>query len=234
MISGTITDASGRTLSGQTVAAFWNSVRHARPFSIGLNCALGATELRPWLLELSKVAECPVSVHPNAGLPNELGEYDDTPENMAKVLSGFARDGLINLAGGCCGTRPEHISAIADALGREAPRIPPQAIPYCRLAGLEPFTITPELNFVNVGERTMGCTVDMVSHVIRIPDESIQPAPETVTADGANYISGFAKLDDRLVIVLDIDELLGPGRLEGKRKAALPVTTSSSQTLHDH
>ena len=154
MISGTITDASGRTLSGQTVAAFWHSVRHAKPACIGLNCALGATELRPWLLELSRVAECPVSVHPNAGLPNELGGYDDTPENMAAVLAEFASEGLINMAGGCCGTRPEHIKAIGDALKNKEPRTPPEAVSYCRLSGLEPLTITPELNFINVGERT--------------------------------------------------------------------------------
>jgi len=154
MISGTITDASGRTLSGQTVAAFWNSVRHAKPMCIGLNCALGATELRPWLQELSRVAECPVSVHPNAGLPNELGEYDDTPEHMAAVLAEFASNGLINVAGGCCGTRPEHIKAISNVLRSQKPRIPPEAVAYCRLAGLEPLTLTPELNFVNVGERT--------------------------------------------------------------------------------
>ncbi|MDX2429131.1 MAG: methionine synthase, partial [Xanthomonadales bacterium] len=154
MISGTITDASGRTLSGQTVAAFWNSVRHAKPACIGLNCALGATELRPWLQELSRVAECPVSVHPNAGLPNELGGYDDTPEQMAAVIAEFASDGLINIAGGCCGTRPEHIKAIGAALSNQATRIPPKPIPYCRLSGLEPLTLTPELNFVNVGERT--------------------------------------------------------------------------------
>ena len=152
--AGTITDASGRTLSGQTVAAFWNSVRHAKPACIGLNCALGATELRPWLQELSKVAECPVSVHPNAGLPNELGEYDDTPEQMSAVLAEFAADGLINLAGGCCGTRPEHIKAIADALSEQQTRTPPKAVPYCRLSGLEPLTLSPDLNFVNVGERT--------------------------------------------------------------------------------
>jgi 5-methyltetrahydrofolate--homocysteine methyltransferase len=151
MISGTITDASGRTLSGQTVAAFWNSVRHAKPISIGLNCALGATELRPWLQELSRVAECPVSVHPNAGLPNELGEYDDTPEDMAAVLAEFATDGLINIAGGCCGTRPEHIKVINETLSDQKPRIPPEAIAYCRLAGLEPLTLSPDLNFVNVG-----------------------------------------------------------------------------------
>ena len=129
MISGTITDASGRTLSGQTVAAFWNSVRHAKPICIGLNCALGATELRPWLQELSRVAECPVSVHPNAGLPNELGGYDDTPEHMAAVLAEFASAGLINMAGGCCGTRPEHIKAIGDALRNQKPRTPPSPSP---------------------------------------------------------------------------------------------------------
>jgi len=154
MISGTITDASGRTLSGQTVAAFWNSVRHAKPICIGLNCALGATELRPWLQELSGVAECPVSVHPNAGLPNELGGYDDTPANMAGVITEFASAGLINIAGGCCGTRPEHIRAISDALKSQKTRIPPEPVSYCRLSGLEPLTLTPELNFVNVGERT--------------------------------------------------------------------------------
>jgi len=154
MISGTITDASGRTLSGQTVAAFWNSVRHAKPMCIGLNCALGAIELRPWLQELSRVADCPVSVHPNAGLPNELGEYDDTPEHMASVLAEFADDGLINMAGGCCGTRPEHIRAIGKTLKNRKPRVAPEAIPYCRLAGLEPLTLSPELNFINVGERT--------------------------------------------------------------------------------
>ncbi|MDH3903174.1 MAG: methionine synthase, partial [Xanthomonadales bacterium] len=154
MISGTITDASGRTLSGQTVAAFWNSVRHAKPACIGLNCALGATGLRPWLQELSRVAECPVSVHPNAGLPNELGGYDDTPEQMSAVIAEFASEGLINVAGGCCGTRPEHIKAISEALKSHATRIPPKPIPYCRLSGLEPLTLTPELNFVNVGERT--------------------------------------------------------------------------------
>jgi len=154
MISGTITDASGRTLSGQTVEAFWNSVRHAKPIAIGLNCALGAPELRPWLLELAKVADCPVSVHPNAGLPNELGEYDDTPEHMSAVIADFADENLLNIAGGCCGTRPEHISAIAKALKGKPPRSLPTPKRYCRLAGLEPFTFTPELNFVNVGERT--------------------------------------------------------------------------------
>ncbi|MEJ2400693.1 MAG: methionine synthase [Xanthomonadales bacterium] len=154
LVSGTIVDASGRTLSGQTVEAFWHSIRHARPFAVGLNCALGAAEIRPWIRQLARVAECPVSLYPNAGLPNELGEYDDTPESMAKVLRGFARDGLLNLVGGCCGTRPEHIAAIAEAVSDCAPRQAPELERHCRLSGLEPLTITPELNFVNIGERT--------------------------------------------------------------------------------
>ncbi len=154
IVSGTIVDASGRTLSGQTVEAFWNSIRHAQPFAVGLNCALGATELRPWIHELARVADCPVSLYPNAGLPNELGEYDDTPEHMAQVLGEFARDGLLNIVGGCCGTTPQHIAAIAGAVRNEAPRALPRREAWCRLSGLEPFTITPELNFVNIGERT--------------------------------------------------------------------------------
>jgi 5-methyltetrahydrofolate--homocysteine methyltransferase len=154
VISGTIVDASGRTLSGQTVEAFWHSIRHARPFAIGLNCALGAAEIRPWIQELARVADCPVSLYPNAGLPNELGEYDDTPENMADILRGFAAEGLLNLVGGCCGTTPAHIRVIAEAVRRERPRTAPHVKPWCRLSGLEPLTITPELNFVNIGERT--------------------------------------------------------------------------------
>ncbi|MBT8061604.1 MAG: methionine synthase [Gammaproteobacteria bacterium] len=154
MISGTITDASGRTLSGQTVEAFWHSVRHARPFLIGLNCALGASEMRPWIQELSRVADCRVSAHPNAGLPNELGEYDDTPEHMAAVLGEFAERGLLNMVGGCCGTTPEHIREIGVQVESAKPRQIPDIKRHCRLSGLEPFTITPEVNFVNVGERT--------------------------------------------------------------------------------
>jgi 5-methyltetrahydrofolate--homocysteine methyltransferase len=154
IVSGTIIDASGRTLSGQTVEAFWHSIRHARPFAVGLNCALGAAEIRPWIKELSRVADCPVSLYPNAGLPNELGEYDDTPEKMAGLLQEFAEDGLLNLVGGCCGTRPEHISAIAAATGDVQPRSVPERTAWCRLSGLEPLTLTPDLNFVNIGERT--------------------------------------------------------------------------------
>jgi 5-methyltetrahydrofolate--homocysteine methyltransferase len=154
IVSGTIIDASGRTLSGQTVEAFWHSIRHVKPFAVGLNCALGAEELRPWIQALSRVADCPVSLYPNAGLPNELGGYDDTPENMSRLIGEFARDGLLNLVGGCCGTTPEHISSIAEAVRDVPPRLVPDVEPWCRLSGLEPLTITPELNFVNIGERT--------------------------------------------------------------------------------
>ncbi len=140
IISGTITDLSGRTLSGQTTEAFWNSIRHARPFAVGLNCALGPKELRPYLAELSRVADCWISVHPNAGLPNEFGGYDLTPEEMADWMHGFARDGFLNIAGGCCGTTPDHIKAMAQALKGIAPRRIPKIERRLRLSGLEPFT----------------------------------------------------------------------------------------------
>ncbi len=153
MISGTITDASGRTLSGQTTEAFWNSVRHARPFMIGLNCALGASELRPYVAELARVADTRVSAHPNAGLPNEFGEYDEQPETMAAVVGEFAESGLVNLVGGCCGTTPEHIRALAQAVRGRTPRGVPTLPVRCRLSGLEAFNIGPDDLFVNVGER---------------------------------------------------------------------------------
>jgi 5-methyltetrahydrofolate--homocysteine methyltransferase len=154
MISGTITDASGRTLSGQTTEAFWNSVAHARPLIIGLNCALGAKQLRQYVQELSRVAPTFVSTHPNAGLPNEFGQYDESPEYMAGILREFAESGLVNLVGGCCGTTPAHIKAIADAVRHLPPRVPASPPPRLRVSGLEPLTIGPESIFVNVGERT--------------------------------------------------------------------------------
>ncbi|HIA46365.1 MAG TPA: methionine synthase [Methylococcaceae bacterium] len=154
MISGTITDASGRTLSGQTVEAFWNSVRHIQPISIGFNCALGAGELRQYVEELSALAETNVSAHPNAGLPNEFGEYDELPEAMATELDDWAKSGYINIIGGCCGTSPAHINAIIKAVEKHPPRKIPTLEKKCRLSGLEPFTIGSESLFVNVGERT--------------------------------------------------------------------------------
>jgi 5-methyltetrahydrofolate--homocysteine methyltransferase len=154
MVSGTITDKSGRILSGQTAEAFWYSVRHAGLFSIGLNCALGARELRPYVEELSRLADVPVSCHPNAGLPNAFGGYDQGPEEMAGMLREFAASGLLNIVGGCCGTTPAHIRAIAEAVKDLAPRVVPAIAPYTRLSGLEPLTIRPDSLFVNVGERT--------------------------------------------------------------------------------
>ncbi|KFF49188.1 methionine synthase [Gammaproteobacteria bacterium MFB021] len=154
MISGTITDASGRTLSGQTTEAFWNAVRHARPLAVGLNCALGAEELRPYLEELSLKADTFVSAHPNAGLPNEFGEYDQSAEEMAAIVREFAESGMLNVIGGCCGTTPEHIAAVRRAVDGLAPRQIPERPAACRLSGLEPFNIEAQSLFVNVGERT--------------------------------------------------------------------------------
>ncbi len=153
-ISGTITDLSGRTLTGQTPEAFWHSVRHANPFAIGLNCALGAKELRPYIAELSNACDTLVSAHPNAGLPNEFGGYDESPEQMAEMIREFATSGLVNIVGGCCGTKPDHIAAFGKAIKDVPPRQIPQKPKYMRLSGLEPFTLTPDLNFINVGERT--------------------------------------------------------------------------------
>ncbi|MBV9393940.1 MAG: methionine synthase [Methylobacteriaceae bacterium] len=154
MISGTITDLSGRTLSGQTPEAFWHALRHAKPFSIGLNCALGAREMRAHLAEISRVADTLVCAYPNAGLPNEFGLYDESPEYMASLIGEFADSGLVNIVGGCCGTTPEHIHAIAERVAGIGPRKVPSFERRLRLSGLEPFTLTPDIPFVNVGERT--------------------------------------------------------------------------------
>ncbi len=154
MISGTITDASGRTLSGQTSEAFWHSVRHAKPLTIGFNCALGPTELRQHVEVLSANVDCFVSAHPNAGLPNEFGGYDETPEDMAAHIGEWSRSGLVNIVGGCCGTTPDHIRALRDAIDGVQPRKPISLKPACRLSGLEPFIIDSDSLFVNVGERS--------------------------------------------------------------------------------
>ncbi|MEX0731678.1 MAG: methionine synthase [Aquisalimonadaceae bacterium] len=154
MISGTITDASGRTLSGQTTEAFWNSVRHAQPFTVGLNCALGAEQMRPFVQDIARIADTFVTVYPNAGLPNEFGEYDQSPEYMAGLVKDFAASGFVNIVGGCCGTTPEHIAAIRDAVKGLPPRAVPEREKAMRLSGLEPFNIGADSLFVNVGERT--------------------------------------------------------------------------------
>ncbi len=154
MISGTITDLSGRTLSGQTSIAFWNSLAHAKPFSIGFNCALGAREMRQHIAEIGRVADTRVCAFPNAGLPNEFGLYDESPEYMAELVGEFAQAGLVNILGGCCGTTPDHIRAIAEKVKGVAPRVVPKIEPLLRLSGLEPFALTKDIPFVNVGERT--------------------------------------------------------------------------------
>ena len=154
IISGTITDASGRTLTGQVTEAFWNSVRHAKPLVVGLNCSLGGVEMRPYVAELSRVADCFVHAYPNAGLPNAFGEYDEGPNDTAGPVGDYATSGLVNLVGGCCGTTPEHISAIAAIVDNVKPRVRPEIKPALRLSGLEPVTIDEDSLFVNVGERT--------------------------------------------------------------------------------
>ena len=156
MISGTVTDASGRILSGQTVEAFWNSVRHAKPITIGLNCALGATLMRPYIAELSKICDAPICAYPNAGLPNPMSDtgFDETPEITSSLVKEFAEAGYLNIAGGCCGTTPDHIRAIAQAVKDLPPRVVPQVEPKLRLSGLEPANIDETSLFVNVGERT--------------------------------------------------------------------------------
>ena len=154
MLSLTITDQSGRTLSGQTLDAAWISIAHARPLAVGLNCALGATQMRPYVEELSQIAPTHLACYPNAGLPNAFGEYDETPETTSSILLEFAKEGWLNLAGGCCGTRPEHIQAIAEAMEGMPPRRVPEPRPYTRFTGLEPMVMRPDSNFTMIGERT--------------------------------------------------------------------------------
>ena len=154
MISGTITDASGRTLSGQTTKAFWNSVRHAKPISVGLNCALGAAELRPFLQRISQIADCYVSVHPNAGMPNQFGEYDQSASEMAEIIKQFGEEGLFNIVGGCCGTTPLHIQLIKEIVTNLSPRVIPPSPNSMLLSGLEPLEINSDSLFINIGERT--------------------------------------------------------------------------------
>ena len=213
MISGTITDASGRTLSGQTTEAFWNSVRHAKPISVGLNCALGAKELRPYLEELANKAETFVSAHPNAGLPNAFGEYDETPAEMAAVVEDFAASGFLNIIGGCCGTTPAHIEAIATAVGKYAPRAIPDIPKACRLSGLEPFTIDRSSLFVNVGERTNITGSAKFARLIREENytEALEVALQQVEA-GAQVIDinmDEGMLDSKAAMVTFLNLIAG-------------------------
>ena len=189
MISGTITDGSGRTLSGQTVAAFCASIAHAKPLSIGFNCALGAEQLRPHIEESAAIVDSYVSTHPNAGLPNEFGEYDQTPDEMAAIIGEFAAQGFVNIVGGCCGTRPEHIEAIVETVKDFAPRQLPTLKPACHLSGLEPFNIDENSLFVNIGERTNVTGSAKFARLIREEDydQALEVAQQQVEA-GAQII----------------------------------------------
>jgi len=189
MVSATITDASGRTLSGQTLAAFWNSVSHARLLSVGLNCALGPAQMRPFVEELSQFSNIAVSCHPNAGLPNEFGEYDESPEYMAKVLRDFAENGWVNIVGGCCGTTPEHIRVIGEAIEKLQPRECPLLPKLSRFSGLEPFEIRPESNFTMIGERTNVTGSRRFARLIKEEkyEEALSVARQQVE-NGANVI----------------------------------------------
>ncbi len=189
MISGTIVDASGRTLSGQTAAAFWYSIMHAKPLSVGFNCALGAKDLRPYLQELSAIAPHFISIYPNAGLPNAMGGYDDTPEYMAEVLKDFAANGWLNIIGGCCGTTPAHIAAIAAAVKDLPPRKIPTLEPRLHLSGIEPFTLRPESNFILIGERTNVTGSRKFARLIKEGDfEAALSIAKEQVENGANMI----------------------------------------------
>ena len=154
MVSGTVTDASGRLLSGQTVEAFWYSIRHVDLLAVGLNCALGAKQMRPYIEVLSNIIDTNILVYPNAGLPNEFGEYDQSPSSMSVLLSEFADSLFVNIVGGCCGATPEHIAHFSKSLEHKDPRIVPSINKNTKLSGLEPLMIRPETNFINIGERT--------------------------------------------------------------------------------
>lgn len=201
MVSGTITDASGRTLTGQTTEAFYNSVSHIPLLSVGLNCALGARAMKPYLQDLSRNASCFVSVYPNAGLPNEFGQYDESPAIMAPQVEEFLAEGLVNILGGCCGTTPDHIAAMAQVAAKYKPRVKPQIEPLMRLSGLEPLTVTKELGFVNVGERT---NVTGSAKFLRLIKEGNYDEALTIALD---QVRGGG-----MVIDINMDE----GMLDGK------------------
>ncbi|MCL2448835.1 MAG: methionine synthase, partial [Polyangiaceae bacterium] len=189
IVSVTIVDKSGRTLSGQTVQAFWISIAHARPLSVGINCSLGAREMRPYVEELSRVADTLVHCYPNAGLPNVYGEFDETPAMTSGLVRGFADEGLVNIVGGCCGTTPDHVRAIAAAMQSARPRVPPRVERRTRLSGLEPLVITPDTNFVMIGERTNVTGSKRFADLVKAGDyaKAVEVALDQVRS-GANVL----------------------------------------------
>jgi 5-methyltetrahydrofolate--homocysteine methyltransferase len=205
MVSVTITDRSGRTLSGQTVEAFWNSISHMPVLSVGINCALGAKQMRPYIEELSKIAPVYLSCYPNAGLPNAFGGFDETPEIMATDLRDFAASGWMNIVGGCCGTTPAHIRAIQEAVRDLPPRVPSTPEPYTRLSGLEPLTIRPDTNFVNIGERTNVTGSPAFATLIRKGDYEAALAIARQQVDGGAQIVDV-NMDEGM---LDSKEVMG-------------------------
>jgi len=203
MVSGTITDASGRTLSGQTVEAFWNSIRHFSLLSVGFNCALGADQLKTYLQQLARISDVAISCHPNAGLPNEFGEYDESPEKMSATIKSYFDEGLVNIIGGCCGTQPEHIKAIADYAKNSTPHQINKSERIMKLSGLEPLSITPELNFVNIGERTNVSGSKKFARLIREErfEEAIAVAVDQVEG-GAQIID--INMDDGMLDAVSV------------------------------
>jgi len=198
LISVTISDRSGRTLSGQTLEAFWASVAHANPLCVGVNCALGAEEMREHVQKLSEMVHCYVSCYPNAGLPNEFGEYEETPEHMGAVIRTFAEAGWLNLVGGCCGTSPEHIQAIARAVEGFAPRVPPSRSPWLRLSGLEPYVVSPQTGFSMIGERTNLTGSPRFARLIREGDmEGALTVARQQVESGANLLD--VNMDEGLI-----------------------------------
>ncbi len=228
MISGTITDKSGRTLSGQTTPAFWQSVRHADPISVGLNCALGGADMRPHIEELASIADTLTCAYPNAGLPNALGCYDETPDQTAAILGEFVDAGFVNIVGGCCGTTPAHVSAIADAVAGKSPRVPVERRRVLQLSGLEPFTLTDEIPFVNVGERTNVTGSAKFRRLITNGDfaEALQVAREQVE-NGAQMIDvnmDEGLLDSKQAIITFLNLIAGEPDI-----ARVPVMLDSSK-----
>jgi len=228
MVSGTITDASGRTLSGQTVEAFWISVSHIELFSIGLNCALGATEMRPYLQDLSRIANVHTSAYPNAGLPNELGEYDQSPEEMQQYIKDFVGSGMANIIGGCCGTTPQHIKAMAEAVNGMTPRQIPEVESYPMYAGLEPLIVRDNLNFINIGERTNVTGSKKFARLIKEGkfDEALSVANQQVEG-GAQIID--VNMDEGLLDSKDAMKVFLNLLMAEPDIAKLPIMIDSSK-----